>query len=320
MKIQKSVIGIIVLALSTLFLISDSTFQIPLGLEKANELMYFQIIGKDVSATTDDDSDGNDESSTDESSTDESSTDESSTDESSTDESSTDESSTDESSTDESSTDESSTDESNTDESNTDESSNEESSAPNFRNPTVDGKSITDFDQSNFQPFSELEVKNSNDESLSSNFIDPSNDGTPPSDSGNSNLQSLSDLLEVESTTKTPSSTIKDQSNFQPFSELEVKNSNDESLSSNFIDPSNDGTPPSDSGNSNLQSLSDLLEVESTTKTPSSSIDNQLVTRQLPNVESFGSDSNLGLKQLLPADSIIKGGIEKLRRSPTSTN
>ena len=72
------------------------------------------------------------------------------------------------------------------------------------------------------------------------------------------------------------------------------------------------GTPPSDSGNSNFKSLSDLLEVESTTKTPSSSIDNQLVSRQLPNVESFGRDSNLGLKQLLPADSIIKGGIEKL--------
>ena len=119
-------------------------------------------------------------------------------------------------------------------------------------------------------------------------------------------------MLEVESTTKTPSSTIKGQSNFQPFSELEVENSNDESLSSNFIDPSNDGTPPSDSGNSNFKSLSDLLEVESTTKTPSSSIDNQLVSRQLPNVESFGRDSNLGLKQLLPADSIIKGGIEKL--------
>ena len=119
-------------------------------------------------------------------------------------------------------------------------------------------------------------------------------------------------MLEVESTTKTPSSTIKGQSNFQPFSGLEVENSNDESLSSNFIDPSNDGTPPSDSGNSNFKSLSDLLEVESTTKTPSSSIDNQLVSRQLPNVESFGRDSNLGLKQLLPADSIIKGGIEKL--------
>ena len=106
MKLQKSVIGIIVLALSTLFLITGSTFQIPLDLQKANELMYFQNIGKEVSATTDDDVGGNDESSTDESSTDESSTDESSTDESSTDESSTDESSTDESSTDESSNEE----------------------------------------------------------------------------------------------------------------------------------------------------------------------------------------------------------------------
>ena len=174
--VQKSVIGIIVLALSTLFLITSSTFQMPLELDKAKELMYFQNIGKEVSATSDGDVGGNDESSTDESSI--------------------------------------------------DESSNEESSSPNFRIPTLEGKSITDLDLSNFKP----------------------------------------------------------------FSELEVKNSNDESLSSTFIDPSNDGTPPSDSGNSNFKSLSDLLEVESTTKTPSSSIDNQLVSRQFPNVESFGRD------------------------------
>ena len=192
MKIQKSVIGIIVLALSTLFLIIGSTFQMPSELDKANELMYFQNIGKEISATTDDVG-GNDESST-------------------------------------------------------DESSNEERSSPNFRIPTLEGKSITDLDLSNFKP----------------------------------------------------------------FSELEVKNSNDESLSSTFIDPSNDGTPSSDSGNSNFKSLSDLLEVESTTKTPSSSIDNQLVSRQFPNIESFGRDSNLGQNQFLPADSIIKGGIEKL--------
>ena len=91
MKIQKSVIGIIVLALSTLFLIIGSTFQMPSELDKANELMYFQNIGKEISATTDDDVGGNDEYSTDEYSTDESSTDEYSTDEYSTDESSTDE-------------------------------------------------------------------------------------------------------------------------------------------------------------------------------------------------------------------------------------
>jgi hypothetical protein len=57
-----------------------------------------------------------------------------------------------------------------------------------------------------------------------------------------------------------------------------------------------------------------LLEVEPTGKTSSSSIDNELVQHQIPNVEHFGStsDPNFGLKQLLPADSIIKGGIEKL--------
>lgn len=52
-------------------------------------------------------------------------------------------------------------------------------------------------------------------------------------------------------------------------------------------------------------------------KIPSSSIDDESVTKQIPNVESFGSttDPNMGLKQLLPADLIIKGGIEKLREA-----
>ena len=36
------------------------------------------------------------------------------------------------------------------------------------------------------------------------------------------------------------------------------------------------------------------------------------MSRQFPNIESFGRDSNLGQNQFLPADSIIKGGIEKL--------
>ena len=67
---KRSVIGIIVLALSTLFLIIGSTFQMPSELDKANELMYFQNIGKEISATTDDVG-GNDESSTDESSNEE---------------------------------------------------------------------------------------------------------------------------------------------------------------------------------------------------------------------------------------------------------
>lgn len=187
------------LALSTLFLITSSTFQMPLELDKAKELMYFQNIGKEVSATTDDDVGGNDESST-------------------------------------------------------DESSNEEGSSLNFRTSTLEGKSITDLDLSNFKPFSELEVKNGNDESLSSNFIDPFNDVAPPRDNGNSN-----------------------------------------------------------------KSLSDLLEVESTTKTPSSSIDNQLVSRQFPNIESFGRDSNLGLG-ILTSRLNNKRRYRKARRSPTSSN
>jgi hypothetical protein len=205
MKLQQSIIGIIVLTLSTMFLITDFPFQLSIDLEKANKLMHFQNVGN-VYATTDDDSGDNAESDN---------------------------------------------AESDNAESDNAESDNEEISTPNFLNPTDDGKSITEFDQSNFQPFSDLEVKNSDDESLSSNFIDPSNDGAS-------------------------TSTV------------------DESI---------------------FQSLSDLLEVEPTTKTPSSPTDNEFVTSQIPNVESLGSDSNLGLKQLLPADSIIKGGIEKLGES-----
>ena len=83
------------------------------------------------------------------------------------------------------------------------------------------------------------------------------------------------------------------------------------------MNPSDDGTSTFDiDDKSNFQSLSDLLQVNPTMKIPSSSIDDESVTKQMPNVESFGStsDPNMGLKQLLPPDLIIKGGIEKLRK------
>lgn len=44
MKLQQSEIGIIVFSLNTMFLFTDSPFQLSIDLEKAKELIYFKML------------------------------------------------------------------------------------------------------------------------------------------------------------------------------------------------------------------------------------------------------------------------------------